>query len=124
MDVFPIVKHYALESYPGVGLQLVPFGLHPDTQISTDFVAPQEPPENQRLGETFGPPKPMPGCDFDIPGNGAGARQEELSGIFIQGWQEGMEIGQDGVDWSKAETSHPQGHQGQCQEGLEEQAAL
>jgi hypothetical protein len=124
VDIVPIVEHHALEGYPGVGFQSAAFGLHPDTQISVDLTAPQEPPEDQRLSETFGPPKPMPGRDCHNPGNGARSRQEKLLGIFIRVVVERTGIDQDGLDGSKAETPQPKGYQGQCQEGLEEQPAL
>jgi hypothetical protein len=61
----------------------------------------------------------MPGRDFHNPGNGACAGQEKLSGIFFQVLVERTEIGQDNVDWPETKSSHPQGHQGQGQEGLE-----
>jgi hypothetical protein len=115
MDILAIVQDGALKLYPGVRLQLVPVGFYPDLQISLDLLASQEPPEGQRLSEAFGPPKTMPGRDFHHAGNGASARQEKLFGIFIQVLVERMEIGQEGVDRPETKTSHPQGHQGQCQ---------
>lgn len=107
VHIVRIVEHHSLECYPGVGLKSVAFGLHPDTQVSVDLPAPQEPPEDQRLSETFGPPKPMPGRDFHNPGNGACAQEEKPSGIFIRGWLERMEIGQNGVDWPETNPPHP-----------------
>jgi hypothetical protein len=124
VHIVPIVEYHSLECYPGVGLQPAAFGLYPDAQVSVDLLAPQKPPEGQRLCETFGPPKPIPGRYFHNPGDGAGSRQEKPSGIFIRGWLERMEVGHNGVDPPEAETSHPQGYQGQYQEGLEEQQAL
>jgi hypothetical protein len=106
VHIVPIVEYHSLECYPGVGLQPAAFGLYPDAQVSVDLLAPQKPPEGQRLCETFGPPKPIPGR------------------YFHRGWLERMEVGHNGVDPPEAETSHPQGYQGQYQEGLEEQQAL
>ena len=124
VHIVPIVEHHALEGYPGVGLQSVAFGLHPNMQIPIYILASQKPPEDQRLSEAFGLPKPMPGRDSYNPGSGARPRQEKPSGIFIQIVVEGTMVKQNGVDWSKAETPHSQGYQGQCQEGLREQPAL